>query len=144
MEGGARVVVDASVAVKWFVEEEYTREAVLLLSAYRDALVDLAAPSLLPYEVLNTLKYSAALGEDELKEIMKALEDLQITLHPLEGAYASRAIEVAMRKGITVYDASYVALAEILQATLYTADERLIRKTRGLGYVRHIGDFTLP
>lgn len=69
------IVVDTSVVVKWFVEEEYSREARLLRDAYANGLIDIVAPSLLPYEVLNALKYSGAFGEEELKEIAKTLED---------------------------------------------------------------------
>lgn len=48
MEGG-RVVVDASIAVKWFIIEEYSKEARLLRDAYAEGLIDLAAPELLPF-----------------------------------------------------------------------------------------------
>jgi len=40
-------------------------------------------------------------------------------------------IEVAIRKGIAIYDASYVALALIEKVDLYTADEKLLMKTGG-------------
>ncbi len=139
MEG--KVVVDASVAVKWFVEEEYSEESLKLLEAYKEGIVDLIAPSLLPFEVLNALKYSGAFGEDELKEIAEVLEMLQITLYELEGEYAKKTIEIAMRKGVTIYDASYVALAELEGATLYAADEKLLRKVKGLERARHVKDF---
>ena len=43
-----QIVVDASVVVKWFVEEEYGREARLLRDAYVNGLIDLIAPSLPP------------------------------------------------------------------------------------------------
>ncbi|ALL01893.1 hypothetical protein Pyrde_1850 [Pyrodictium delaneyi] len=140
MEGG-QVVVDASVVVKWFIVEEYSSEARLLRDAYVEGLIDLAAPELLPFEVLNALRYSGAFGEDELKEVARVLDDFQLALFRLEGELALRAVEVAMRKGVTIYDASYVALAELLGATLYTADEKLIRKTRDLGVVKHVSEF---
>ncbi len=47
-----------------------------------------------------------------------------------------------MRKGLTIYGASYVALALINETVLYTADERLIRKASSLGVVRHVAEFT--
>ncbi|BAN90236.1 type II toxin-antitoxin system VapC family toxin [Aeropyrum camini] len=145
MERGERkVVVDASVAVKWFVEEEYTREALLLRESYLEGLVELIAPCLLPYEVLNALKYSAAFGEDELKEIASALESLQIRLYSLEGNYAATTIEVAMRSGLTIYDASYIGLALVEKATLYTADEKLLKKAGSLGIAKHIRDYKVP
>lgn len=137
------VIVDASVVVKWFVEEEYSREARLMRDAYANRLIDIAAPSLLPYEVLNALKYSGAFGEEELKEVAKTLEDFQLTLYNLEGKLAEKSVELAMRKGITIYDASYVALAQILNTELYTADEKLIRKVRGLNIIKHIAQFKI-
>ncbi|ADI31899.1 type II toxin-antitoxin system VapC family toxin [Staphylothermus hellenicus] len=140
---GEKVVVDASVIVKWFVEEKYSREAWLLRDAYVDGLIDINAPSLLPYEVLNALKYSGAFGEDELKKIGEALDDFQFTLYDLKGELSMKSIEIAMRKGITVYDASYVALAMMLNTKLYTADEELIRKTSDLGLVKHISQFRI-
>ena len=64
------VVVDASVVVKWFIEEEFSREARLLRDAYADGLVDIVTPSLLPYEVLNALKYSGAFGFASLYKLI--------------------------------------------------------------------------
>ncbi len=136
-----QVVVDASVVVKWFAEEEYSREARLLRDAYVNGVIDLAAPSLLPYEVLNALKYSGAFGEDELKEVARTLDDFQFTLFNLEGDLALKVIEIAMRKGVTMYDASYVALAQVLSTEMYTADEKLLRKVRDLSFVKHITEF---
>jgi len=103
---GEKVVVDASVVVKWFVEEEYSKEALMLRDSYADGVIDLIAPSLLCFEVVNALKYSGAFGEDELKEVLRALDDYQITLFDLEGGYGEKAIEIAMRKGVTMYDAA--------------------------------------
>ena len=136
--------MDASVVVKWFVEEEYSREARLLRDSYASGLVDLAAPSLLPYEVLNVLKYSGAFGEEELKEVAQALADFQFTLYNLEGRLAFKAVEVSMRKGVTIYDAAYVALAYVLNTTLYTADERLTKRVGDRRVVRHISEFRTP
>ena len=140
---GEKVVVDASVVVKWFVEEEYSKEALMLRDSYADGAIDLIAPSLLRFEVINALKYSGAFGEDELKEVLRALDDYQITLFDLEGDYGEKAIEIVMRKGITMYDAAYVALALVQDATLYTADEKLLEKVNEFKQVRHVREFTL-
>ena len=93
--------------------------------------------------MLNALKYSGAFGEEELKEVAVALEDFQITLFDLKGELAVKSIELAMRRGLTIYDASYIALAQILNAELYTADEKLIRKTQGMNIAKHIAQFKI-
>jgi len=138
-----KAVIDASVVVKWFVEEEYTKEALMLRDSYKEGLLDLIAPSLLPFEVLNALKYSGAFGEIELKEIANILESLQITLYDLEGEYSSKTIMLAMRWGLTIYDASYVALAIAEKAPFYTADEKLLKKITDLGVGKHIRDYKI-
>jgi len=51
--GEKHVVVDTSVVVKWFIVKDYSKEARLLRDAYAMGVLDLAAPSILPYEVLN-------------------------------------------------------------------------------------------
>jgi len=137
------IVVDASVVVKWFIEEEYSREARLLRDAYAGGVLDIAVPSLLYYEVLNALKYSGAFGEEELKEVAEVLSDFQFNSYDMTGSLAEKTIEYSMRKGLTVYDASYVALADVLDTTLYTADEELIRKTRNPRLVKHITLFKI-
>jgi len=138
-----KIVVDASVVVRWFVEERYSKEALIIRDSFIEGLVDIIAPSLLYFEVLNALKYSGAFGEDELKKVARILEDYQFTIYELNGAYAEKAVEIAMRKGITIYDASYVALALIEEAELYTADEKLLTKTRDLGVTKHLRNFNL-
>jgi len=137
----SEVVVDASVVVKWFVEEEWSREARMLKDDYAAGEVDLIAPALMPFEVLNALRYSSAFGGEELIQVAHILDDLQIALYGLEGDYAEKTIMLALGKGITVYDAAYVALAEIRKALLYTADEKLLRKLRGVEWVAHIRDY---
>ena len=47
----SEVVVDASIVVKWFVEEEWSREARMLKDDYAAGEVDLIAPALMPFEV---------------------------------------------------------------------------------------------
>ena len=51
-------VVDASVVIKWFANEQNSEEASLLKEAYAKGLEDLSAPCILPFEVLNGLKYT--------------------------------------------------------------------------------------
>ena len=50
--------VDASVVIKWFANEQNSEEALLLKEAYAKGLEDLSAPCILPFEVLNGLKYT--------------------------------------------------------------------------------------
>jgi len=123
-----RVVSDASVVVKWFIQEEYSDKALKLRDMHVNGEVYLAAPELLPFEVLNALKYSGLFSLEELKMAAISLSSYGIELYSLRGELAQKTVEIAVKENITVYDAAYIALAQELNTIFYTADEKLIKK----------------
>lgn len=135
------VVVDASVITKWFVQEEYSINALKLRGDYINRLIDIAAPELLPFEVINSLRYNPEFGEKNIKESAKALQKYSLWLFPILGKIAEKTIENAFKYGITVYDSSYLSLADLESKTLYTADEKLLAKLKDNPRVRHISEY---
>jgi predicted nucleic acid-binding protein len=133
--------VDASVAVKWFVEEPDSDAAGRLLSDYVEGAVDLYSSQMLTFEVLNALRYNPEMGLDQLRTVAKALEAMELMLHPLSGEYAERTLVNAMNHGITVYDSSYVSLGEEQGIQVYTADRRLMSRVSS-GRLAHISEYS--
>jgi predicted nucleic acid-binding protein len=105
-----------------------TENALALRDSYVKGKIDIACPSLLPYEVLNALRYNPEFGQEQVLSALQSLEKFQLWLHPIVGEYAALCVKNSFGYGISLYDASYVALAEYLQAPLYTADKRLLEK----------------
>lgn len=117
------VVPDASVVVAVLSERTLRAEAA------RTALAGstLVAPSLLPYEVMQALRrldIAGSLSADDATDAVRDLGTFPATLVPSD-RLADRIWE--LRRNITAYDASYVALAEALRAPLVTFDQRLAR-----------------
>ena len=139
MEKETLLILDASVAVKWFTMEPLRDKALIIRDKYVNGKLDLEAPSLLYYEVANALRYNPRFGIEEVRSAVRALEDLAITIYDFKGELASRAVELAYRFGITVYDAAYVALAAIRNATLYTADKEVVVKVSSEN-VKHLSE----
>ena len=90
---------------------------------------------------MNALRYNPKLGQKEIEKAGDALSRFKIALYPLLGDLAPFCIKAARMYGLTVYDASYVSLSRLLDSELYTADGKLIVKTRGAEKVRHIGSY---
>lgn len=116
------VVIDASVVVSALVDagpagtwsEQWLLEPV-------------AAPHLMPVEAANILRRAALRGDlsaDTASLAHADLQDLRVELFPYD-VVAARAWQ--LRENLTLYDAWYVALAELLDADLVTLDERLAR-----------------
>lgn len=139
MEGEKVLVLDASLAVKWFNVEPLRDKALIIRDKHVNGEIDLIAPNLLFYEVANALRYNPRFGIEEVKSALTALEELGIITYDFRGELREKSIELAYTFGITVYDAAYVALAILQNATLYTADKEVAAKTT-LPNVKHISE----
>ena len=69
MERPGNIVLDASVVVKLFVDEEYTDLSLQLLEDYLNGKVTLYSVQLMPYEVINALRYNRLQMRDASKYI---------------------------------------------------------------------------
>ena len=140
------MVVDASVAVKWLVEEVDSEEALALGDSWAEAGVKLVAPYLLPLEVANAL-HRRVLGEElstqQASELVEFLLGMGIEL--LETALLHvRALELASEfNQRAVYDSHYLALAEELDCDFWTADARFYRAAESaVDRIRLLGSVT--
>ncbi len=139
-----KIVVDASVVVKWYLNEEWREESILLRDDYIEGKIELIAPSIMPFEVLNAIRYSRRqIPIKTLEEIAESLSLYNIKLYNLTGDYAKNVSRISLEYNITIYDASYVALAIQEKTLLYTADNKLINMLEeGIQkYIRHITQY---
>ena len=131
-----RFVVDASVAVKWFVPEVQSIQASRLF----DTESVLAAPDCLGIEVANTLWKKVRRGELEKNkalEILAGLAALPIEVFP-SNALLPSALQLALSLDRTVCDSLYLALALSLDVVLVTADEKFASAVRATPYFGHV------
>lgn len=122
------LVIDASIAVKWLLDEPKS-DVARKLAGSGEALV---APELILAEVGNALWRKYAQGIIPSRQAIAALERLPDTFNKLVSLAPLRmsAIELALELQHPIYDCFYLALAERERAPLITADERLIRAAR--------------
>ena len=123
------VVVDASVALKWVLQEEYTEEALALRDHWQESGESVIAPPIFRSEVTNALHRTVRRGNLTRSDAPDALEILLRVVGITEpaGLY-SRALVLAGELGLaSTYDALYLALAEAEGCEVWTADLRLVR-----------------
>jgi predicted nucleic acid-binding protein len=129
-------VVDASVAVKWFVPEIHSGHALRLLRK-RFAL---QAPELIQAEFGNILWKKCRAGEFDgttAGEILGSFKRSPLVVHP-HGALLKLAWEIALKYRQTFYDSLYLALAMTEKARLVTADRKFYDALAGTAVVRHL------
>ena len=117
-----RIVVDASVAAKWFLLEEHSPKAAALLSDNHERI----APELLVTEVAHTLVKrvrSGVVDAEDARAFLRRLFNLVEILPTV--SLASIALDLAIEHQRSAYDALYAALALREHCQLVTADRRL-------------------
>jgi len=118
------LVVDASIAIKWVVEEEGTDTAVDLRSRFR-----FAAPELLIPECANILWKKTQRGELACEEAVLAarlLERSGADLLPMAGLL-EETTGLAIKLSHPAYDCAYLIAARRIGSRFVTADARLLR-----------------
>jgi len=123
-----QIIVDANVIVKWFIEENNSNNAKILRSKFIDGEIELIAPSLLYFEVLNALKYSKLFTQAELNDAGESLENYGFNIITIQKEIREYMIKIAVEYDMSIYDASYLGLSIAMGGTLYTADEKILKK----------------
>ena len=117
-----KFVVDASVAIKWFIPEVHSPAAARLL----DPRIYLSAPDLIGPELGNTLWKKVRRGEIDPKEasqVLEAFDKTTLEIYP-SAVLLPAALELALGFDRSVYDCLYLALAIAQSCELITADQK--------------------
>jgi predicted nucleic acid-binding protein len=126
-----KLVIDASVAVKWVITESATKEAVQLLEASSLAAPDLL-PDLLIAECANILCKKVQRQELSPHEALMAarlLERADIEIYPTRHLLET-ATRIAIDLNHAAYDCIYLGFAMANHWQFVTADDRLLNKLR--------------
>jgi len=121
-------VLDASVVLGWLLREPLPEALERLLDDHVTGLAPAVAPELLRYEVGNVLARGAGLEAAAARSAHERFLALEVQTFALGDDEYREALDLALAHGITVYDASYVALARALGARFATADRRLAER----------------
>jgi predicted nucleic acid-binding protein len=123
--GPAPVVIDASIGVAFAWDEPASREVAARLSALRSEGHRLLVPSVFWLEVMNVLGRRYRVEAPELLEALVELEAVGLETVELDRPMLLLALDAVVRHGLTAYDASYLAVAEVADARLLTGDTEL-------------------
>ena len=139
------ICVDANLAAKWFLVEEFSDAAQDLAAQCRAERQTIAAPFLIEFEIANIIRqhmvrHGATLGE--ALEMLDIFSSYPIALMAPPDLHES-ALRIADEFELPASDdANYIALARGLGCSLWTDDREMLHTLRGrLPFVRWIGDY---
>ena len=130
------VVLDSSVAVKWFSAEKGTERALEVRDGHVRGRISLLAPDLIVYEIANALRFRPGFDEQTVARAVEDLLDLQMDLLTPSRELIIRCSQLAFRFQITIYDSCYLGLGELMGTKVLTSDKRFFDRAKGSGLLR--------
>ena len=141
-----KFIVDASVALKWqFKDEQETEAAIHLLTDFVHGEIELLSPTLFAYGIVNAVNIVVSRERIPEEEGMGAIRDiLSIGVKLVDfNVLFERAFGLSRTHSRSVYDCSYLALAEKEDCPLYTADKRFFNALNDkIKRIKWIGDYS--
>jgi len=136
-DGRVPLVLDTSVAVKFYVPEEGHEQARELLTVVENGGAKLLAPSTMGAELWNALWQKYRRGEIEKEVVWETWEkvsDAPVSLFDPDSLMPT-AVGIVYETEVIVYDALFLALAGGFQTVVVTADERsMLKRIRGTAH----------
>lgn len=117
-----KVVIDASVLVKFFSLDERDKAIETILNQIKEKKLSLALPDISIYELVNSLKLSKDFNSEEIYAAVLTLLEIKPQIVKFSLPLLKRILLIIKRYPLTVYDALYIASAEIGKIPLLTAD----------------------
>lgn len=130
------IVLDTSIVLKWFLPEDESSKARYLREKHLKNKIVICAPQLLIFEIVNALVYKKELSLSNISLVVEILFFTNLKFFDCIEELIQETAKIARRYEITVYDASYVALAKALSCKFITADKKLFNKIKTLKFVK--------
>ncbi len=136
------VIVDASYTLRMLLPSSIQPRLFEQMDIWQENDVPLYAPTLWRYEVTSTLAklvHFREITEETSDKMLDMAFALDISIIAPDESLCRHALRWTFRlKRASAYDCFYVALAELLQGELWTADRKLFRAV-GQDWMRYVG-----
>jgi predicted nucleic acid-binding protein len=119
-------ILDSSVIFKWFSyeNEKNVDKALSILDMYRENKLEIIIPELVIYEVSNALRYNNNFSSIETRKIISTLINMELNMIGLSNRVIDSTIRIAYEENITIYDAVFISLSNVMKIPLISANPR--------------------
>ena len=127
-----KFVLDTSVVVKWFSNDEDDAEhANKLRRQIQEGLCVITIPDLLFYELANALRHNPNFTAEDVRVALDSVFDMEFDIRKVDSSVIAAAIHIAFKFNVTVYDAYFLALSQLESKPFVTADYKFTGRIKG-------------
>ena len=137
------IVVDASVAVKWFnVKDEDNVDLALEIQKQKTANeIEITVPDLFFLEIVNAFLTKSFFNRQDVLMIEEALDKMNLVIDFPDHLALKNAINIAYENDLTIYDAIYIETAISNNAMLLTEDKKILSIKNKYDFIKSLEDF---
>ncbi|MBI3273535.1 MAG: type II toxin-antitoxin system VapC family toxin [Candidatus Colwellbacteria bacterium] len=131
------IVIDASVGLKWFLQESEKDRGIALeiQKKHLRGREIIAVPELFFIEIANVLLKKAGVPQKYVREVNSILFQMNLRILSADQPLLDLALWIGSTRKITIYDALYVATGTVLSVPFVTADEKLYNRVNDLSVI---------
>lgn len=129
------ICVDASLVIKWLLNEEGSDTAIELLDRWKKEGNQLIAPGLIDYEIGSVLRKKILRGllqPEDLLPLFDLYKQMDLLLFHLSDLVSQSVPLAGLLNQPTIYDVAYLLIAKQQDADFITADEKFCRRAQTL------------
>lgn len=131
-----RYLVDTSVVVRWFLEQDGYHDALAVRAAFAAGTIELETVDFVRFELGHVLRTKGVLAgrfdRDDYIAATRSLDDIGLRVHVTDADMLERAAEVAVGRNLRYFDALLVAWAIELGITVLTHDKGICNAVAGI------------
>jgi len=137
------MVIDASVAVKWFnTRGEDNVEIALKIQAEKtENIIEIIVPSLFFMEIVNAFLTKSFFGLQDIILIEESLNKMNLTVTAIDHLVLKNSIDIAYENSLTLYDSIYIETARANNAVLLTEDKKILSAGKRYGFIRSLAEY---
>ncbi len=139
------IVLDASVAVKWF-NEENEDDVEIALEIQRQKILnklEIIVPDLFFLEIINAFITRSAFSTEDILIMEEALQKMNLKIIFPGHSVLNESIKVARDFNLTMYDSLYIAIASFYQVPLLTGDKKILQSRSKLKFIKPLKEFKI-
>ena len=140
------IVLDASIAVKWFndVNEDNVETALQIQQLKIMNSLEIIVPDLFFLEIINAFISKSRFNLKDVYLIEESLYKMNLKIIFPDHRILRNSIEIAGKSNLTIYDSLYISVAQAFEAILLTADKKILVARNQYSFIKSLEEFKNP
>jgi predicted nucleic acid-binding protein len=139
------IVLDASIAVKWF-NFRYENNIEIALEIQRQKILnklEIIVPGLFFLEIINAFLTKSRFSKEDIFIIEEALHKMDLKVVYPDHSLLNNAIKIAHICNLTIYDSLYIAVAELYKISLLSEDKKILKNKNRYKFINSPEEFRM-